>query len=116
MDLYNRAASERSLEAFVTHMNISWLYLLHAKFARDGLDYRYRQADGRRFERVDGEIKTWELARCVREAFLDQTNPVRCNVEFFIKVRNKSSAAMKPCWHPRSPARRRRMSSTTRRP
>jgi hypothetical protein len=89
VDLYNRTAAERSLEAFVMHMHVAWLYMLHAKFKRDGPDYRYRQADGRRFVRVDGEVKTWELARCLRQAFPSETNPVRCNVEFFIKARNK---------------------------
>lgn len=88
MDLYNRTAAERSLEAFVVHMHLAWLYLLHARFTRDGIDYRYRQSN-RRFVRVDGEIKTWELARCVREAFPDEWNSVRCNIEFFIKIRNK---------------------------
>jgi hypothetical protein len=89
VDLYNRAASERSLEAFVMHMHVAWLYMLHAKFTRDDVDYRYRQEDGRRFVRVDGEIKTWELARCLRVALPEPTNPVRCNVEFFLKIRNK---------------------------
>jgi hypothetical protein len=89
VDLYNRAASERSLEGFVLHLHLAWLYLHHARFGRDGLDYRYRGRDGRRFVRVDGEIKRWELGKCLREAFPDARNPVRANVEFFIKVRNK---------------------------
>jgi hypothetical protein len=67
VDLYNRAASERSLEGFVMHIHVAWLYLLHAKFERDGVDCRYKGPNGR-FVRVDGEIKTWELSRCVTEA------------------------------------------------
>ena len=89
MDLYNRAASERSLEGFVVHMHMAWLYLHHAKFLRDNVDYRYREPDGWRFARVDGEIKTWELGRCVQEAFPSDKDPVRANIEFFVKVRNK---------------------------
>lgn len=88
VDLYNRAASERSLEGFIVHMHMAWLYLHHARFLRDGVDYRYRQDNGR-FVRVDGEVKTWELARCLREAFPTDNDPARANVEFFIKVRNK---------------------------
>ena len=38
---------------------------------------------------MDGEIKTWELGRCLREAFPSDEDPVRANVEFFVKVRNK---------------------------
>ena len=90
VDLYNRAASERSLEGFVVHMHMAWLYLHHAKFLRDNVDYRYREPDGWHFARVDGEIKTWELGRCVREGVpLGQANPVRANIEFFVKVSNK---------------------------
>ncbi|MGZ6693311.1 MAG: DUF3644 domain-containing protein [Solirubrobacteraceae bacterium] len=92
VDLYNRAASERSLEGFVMHMHVAWLYLHHAKFLRDGTDYRYREDNGH-FERVDGEIKTWDLARCLREAFPSQPSAVRANVEFFVKIRNKSAWA-----------------------
>lgn len=88
VDLYNRATGERSLEAFVMHMHVAWLYLLHAKFLRDGIDYHYRKPNGQ-FIREDGEPKTWDLAKCVREAFEDSSSPVRANVEFFIKLRNK---------------------------
>ena len=73
VDLDNRVASVRSLEGFVVHMHLAWLYLLHAKFDRDGLDYRYRKTNGH-FVRVDGEVKTWELARCVVEAFPDDSS------------------------------------------
>lgn len=69
-------------------MHLAWLYLLHASFLKDGVDYRYRQSDGRRLIRVDGEPKTWELARCVREAFADD-DPARRNIEFFIRLRNR---------------------------
>jgi Domain of unknown function (DUF3644) len=114
VDLYNRAAAERSLEGFVVHMHMAWLYLHHARFLRDGVDYRYRHDNGR-FVRVDGEIKTWELARCLREAFPTDSDPVRANVEFFIKVRNKIDTATSSYSQRRSPARRRRTFSTTRR-
>lgn len=88
VDLYNRVAAERSLEGFVVHMHLAWLYLFHARFARDGVDYRYRQPNGH-FVRVDDEIKTWELQKCLRQAYPSDTDPVRCNVEFFIRIRNK---------------------------
>lgn len=88
VDLYNRASGDRSLEGFVVHMHLAWLYLLQARFVRDGIDYRYRKSN-RVFERVDGEIKTWDLARCVREQYTNQSDPVRSNIEFFIRLRNK---------------------------
>jgi Protein of unknown function (DUF3644) len=70
-------------------MHLAWLYLLHAEFQRDSVDYRYRQKDNpRRFEKVDGEPKTWELANCVLVRWPDQI-AARANIEFFIALRNK---------------------------
>jgi hypothetical protein len=48
--LYNDPSESRSFEGFIVHMHLAWLYLLHAEFLRDGIDYRYRQKDSpRRF-------------------------------------------------------------------
>lgn len=87
VDLYNQPRQQRRLEAFFVHMHLAWLYLLHAKFNRDGVDIRYRLANGR-FDRVDGEPKTWELARCVAERWPPE-DPVRKNLELTIALRNK---------------------------
>ncbi len=87
--LYNDPSEPRSFEGFVVHMHLAWLYLLHAEFQRDHVDYRYRQKDRpRRLERVDGEPKRWELAKSVAERWPGQT-PERANIEFFIALRNK---------------------------
>ena len=64
--LYNDPTEPRSFEAFVVHMHVAWLYLLHARFGRDKVDIRYRDRNNpRQFVTVDGEHKRWELARCV---------------------------------------------------
>jgi Domain of unknown function (DUF3644) len=87
--LYNDPGEERSFEGFVVHMHLAYLYLLHAELTRDGVDYRYRRRDRPRLlERVDGEPKSWELAKCVAERWA-RDHPVRRNVEFFIALRNK---------------------------
>ena len=53
-------------------------------------DFRYRQRDHpRRFVKVDGEFKRWELARCVEERWPDPDDAVRKNLEFFIGLRNR---------------------------
>ena len=88
VDLYNRSGENRRLEAFVVHMQIAWLYLLQARFERDGVDFYYRDSRGRR-KKIDGEFMTWDLARCIKEVFPNQNHPVRRNVEFFIGFRNK---------------------------
>jgi hypothetical protein len=87
--LYNDAAENRGFEAFVVHMHLAWLYLLHARFTRDNVEYRYRRVDQPRFfVRVDGEYKRWELARCAQECW-QRDHPVRKNLEFFIALRNR---------------------------
>jgi hypothetical protein len=87
VDLYNQSAQARRLEGFFVHMHIAWLYLLQARFKRDGIDFRYRLPSGR-FEKIDGEPKTWDLQRCVIERFPDGS-PIRKNLEFTIGLRNK---------------------------
>lgn len=89
VDAYNRSGERRSLEAFVVHMHLAWLYLLQACLLRDRIDFRYRQKDGRHFVKVDGEPKTWELARCVAWRWPNDNDPIRQNIEFFIGLRNK---------------------------
>lgn len=88
--LYNDPAEVRSFEGFVVHMHLAWLYLLHAEFSRDDVDFRYWRKDKPHLlEKVDGEPKRWELAKCVKERWSDDKDPVRANIEFFIGIRNK---------------------------
>lgn len=73
---------------FVGTMIRAWLYLLHAKFERDKVDYTYKNEDNTpRFQ--DGEPKSWELATCVEKHFPTRKDPIRQNVELFIALRNK---------------------------
>lgn len=87
VDLYNQPKQSRRLEAYFVHMHLAWLYLLHARFRRDSVDCRYRKPNGR-FERIDGEPKTWDLSKCVSERWGDN-DPVRKNLELTIALRNK---------------------------
>jgi tetratricopeptide (TPR) repeat protein len=88
--LYNDPAEVRSFEGFVVHVHLAWLYLLHAELTRDNIDYRYwRQDNPRLLEKVDGEPKRWELAKCVKERWPDEKHPVRANLDFFIGLRNR---------------------------
>lgn len=89
--LYNEPNLERSLEAFGVHMHLAWLYLLQAEFLRDGVDYRYPHPSIRgRYKKIDGEYATWDLERCTLERWPDENDPVRANLKFFIKFRNKT--------------------------
>src|SRR5579862_8176834 len=87
VDLYNGPEAPRSIEAFVVHMHLAWLMLLHAEMDRDGVDYRYWKSV-RKLDYVEGQPKTWDLQKCVRERWPDQSSPVRANLDFFIRLRN----------------------------
>jgi hypothetical protein len=87
--LYNEPTFPRALEAFVVHMHLAWLYLLQAEFTRDGVEFRFPDPQHKGwFEKVDGEHKTWDLAKSARMRWPD-VGAVRSNVEFFIQLRNK---------------------------
>jgi hypothetical protein len=89
--LYNEPFMPRVFEGFVIHMHIAWLYLLQAEFTQKGIDFRVKKnGKSNRFEIVDGEHKTWDLASSARERWKSEPqSPVRLNLEFFIKLRNR---------------------------
>lgn len=71
-------------------MHLAWLYLLHAQFIRDDVDYRYwDQRFKRRLIKVDGEAKRWELEKSVKERWPSESDPVRANLALFIRLRNR---------------------------
>lgn len=88
--LYNDSAESRAFESFVVHMHLAWLYLLHAEFIRDGVDYRYWDKNyKRRLLKIDGEPKMWELERSMRERWPQEADPTRANLALFIRLRNR---------------------------
>lgn len=88
--LYNDSAETCALEGFVIHMHLAWLYLLHAEFIRDNVDYRHWDHKfKRRLQRVDGEPKMWEPERSSKVRWPDDKAPVRANVTLFIRLRNR---------------------------
>lgn len=87
VDHFNRPLSGRGTEGFFMHMHTAWLYLLHAEFRRDHVDYRYYR-DGK-IERVDGEPKHWDLTRSAYQRWSSEQDPVRANVLMTVAIRNK---------------------------
>lgn len=86
-DLYNQSKQPRRLEGFFVHMHLAWLYLFIAAYQKDRRPHHYRLANGR-YERIDGEPKTWDLAKFSRETWPD-SHPVRRNLELTIALRHK---------------------------
>lgn len=88
--MHNDPAEARAFEAFTIHMNLAWLYLLHAEFVRDGIDFRYWDPKRkRRLVKIDGEPKRWELARSASKRWPDPNDPVHVNVKLFVQLRNR---------------------------
>lgn len=81
--------SSGSYSDFVTHMHRAWHYLLHAEFHRDKIDYQYRDPKSGRRIKIDGEPKVWALEDCVKRRYPQTNDPVRRNLELFVKLRNK---------------------------
>ncbi|ALG86720.1 hypothetical protein ACH46_08350 [Gordonia phthalatica] len=71
-------------------MHLAWLYLLHAEFVRDDVDFRYWDPNfKKRLLKIDGEPKRWELERSMKERWSVDSDPVRANLALFIKLRNR---------------------------
>jgi hypothetical protein len=88
VEVYNKPRTAFRSEGFITLMIIAWTRLFHAHFNHTiGEKYFYKNKNGR-FEIVDGEKKSWELSTCIKK-YNQLNEPIRKNLEFFIKLRNK---------------------------
>lgn len=70
-------------------MVIAWTALFHSVFFRRKVKPFYKKENGR-YARREGDFSYWELNECLRQFYQSDTeNPVRKNLEFFIRLRNK---------------------------
>lgn len=90
VEVYNKPRVTFRSEAFISLMVISWTRLFQAYFNHTmGDKYYYKdKKNPRRYELIDGEKKAWELSTCITE-YGKISEPVRKNIEFIIKLRNK---------------------------
>lgn len=84
---YNDPRSIFRTGNFSVLMIIAWTALLHAYFEKNKTKYFYKK-NQYRYEIIDGEKKAWDLHKCVSEIF-EENDPVRKNIELFIRLRNK---------------------------
>ena len=89
VETYNRPTANFRSGAFVVLMVIAWTALFHAIFVKRRVKPYYRKLGSRRFQKVDGDYRCWELAECTKQFFKDQNPAVRKNLEFFVALRNK---------------------------
>ncbi len=88
VEVFNKPAVSFRSAAYIALMVIAWTALFHAIFfARKKKPY-YRKSG--KYVMQDGDPKHWELATCLDMYYQKDTqNPVRKNLEFFIKLRNQ---------------------------
>ncbi len=90
VEVYNKPAVTFKSGCYITLMVIAWTSLFHAIFFRRRRKPYYRKRNSSRFEKIEGDYRHWELDECLRQYYGDDTqNPVRLNLEFFRRLRNK---------------------------
>jgi len=97
VEVYNKPAVKFKSAGYITLMVIAWTALYHAVFLKRKMKPYYRKENSRRYLRVDGDYKYWELIECLRQYYGNDTqNPMRRNLEFFIPLRNKIEHRLLP--------------------
>jgi hypothetical protein len=89
VEIYNKPAVSFKSGGYIVLMVIAWTSLFHAIFFRNKIKPFHRDKGGRRFLKLEGDYKYWELDTCLNEYFeSDSGNPIKLNLEFFNKLRN----------------------------
>jgi len=86
---FNAAGLTFRAELFVVTVIIAWTYLIQAWFRREGVDYRYRVADGTVEKTASGAEKYWELGKCIRHARCPLSKGIKHNLEFVLELRHE---------------------------
>lgn len=84
---YNDPRSNFRTGNFTVLITIAWTSLLHSHFEKNKINYFYKKENGR-YEIIDGEKKSWDLAESLKHVF-EEEDPIRKNLELFIRLRNK---------------------------
>ena len=88
VEIYNKPRTAFRSNGYIVLMSIAWTSLLHAIFEKRGISYFYKK-NKVRYQMIDGERRSWDLAESTKKYFTDQNSPERKNLEFFVKLRNK---------------------------
>lgn len=90
VEIYNKPATEFKTGGYIVMMIVAWTSLFHAIFFNRKVKPYYKEDNDYFYKKIDGEYWYWELGRCLEEYYgSDTQNPVRLNLELFIKLRNK---------------------------
>lgn len=94
VETYNRPTASFRVHGYLVLMQIAWTSLLLAYFERKGVKPYYRR--GKRFVKLQGEPKRWDLSQCVSQFWGGEVSPVRSNIEFMIALRDRTEHAEMP--------------------
>lgn len=86
---FNGAGLTFRTELFIVTAVIAWTYLMHAYYRREGVDYRYKAADGTVLLTPQGGEKYWELGYCLRHARCPAGKAVIQNLDFLLELRHE---------------------------
>lgn len=89
---FNNPLTTFKAETFIVLMNIAWMYLLHAYYRQEDIEYRYyrKGSQRRKFDRTkSGAFKYWELERCLNDDACPLDGPTKHNLRFLIGLRNE---------------------------
>jgi hypothetical protein len=91
IQIYNNPLITFKTENFIVLMNIAWTYLLHAYYRSKEIEYRYfkKVNNRRKFERVDGQYKYWELSKCLGNQDCPLDNDTKNNLIFLVGLRDQ---------------------------
>ena len=90
VDCYNRCGTRFRSGSYIVLMCIAWTSLFHAVFFKRKVKPFYRKSEGsKRFKKIDGDYKAWELMTCTEQYYPGQTNPITENLRFLVGIRNK---------------------------
>ena len=92
VQIYNNPLIGFKTESFIVLALIAWIYLLHAHYRSEKIEYRYydQRAKRRRFLRnADGSIRHWDLKHCIDVSICPLDKNTINNLIFLIGLRNQ---------------------------
>lgn len=88
VEIYNKPRTSFRVENYIMLMILAWTKLLHAHFNNTIGDKYFVKDKSGKYVKIDGDRKTWEISRCIRQ-YGQLTPPEKANLELFVRLRNK---------------------------
>jgi len=92
VQIFNNPNIQFKSESFIVLSNIAWMYMLHAYYRDQKIEYRYFRIAGtrRRFDKTKrGAFKYWELERCINTDQCPISDVTKSNLRFLIGLRHE---------------------------